>query len=1177
MKKQFTKLLAVIFVLLLSSWNLIAQDVTFNGFTSSWTNATANAGLENECTLTTEGTTSKSTGYVSCSASPSYMVVTLTRATSTVISRVDIEVLANNTTTGKYGLCAFSANNTTFTNGATFLLPSNAAPITTSTYSYTAPTGAKYYKAGRTATGTVLGGATNTAGGATVRFYSIKVWLASSCTPGTAYNVGGTASILLGNSTNVTLDGSTSGINYQLYKGGIAEGSAVAGTGSALSWSVSPTATSTYTIKSVGDATTCESTMTGNAVITVTSSSPIINLTSTAGTNAQTPSVNTAITAITYSLAGGTATTAAVTWTGTADAATPPTGITVNFTFPTLTISGTPSVVGNYGYTATTDGTPAAVATGSINVSVYASGDYVSIATGNWDTPATWKKWTGSSFTSPAPEYPNLATSNVYVDGGFTVTVNTSSRSVKNLYIQNGSTLKSNSLVNTPVYTKVYGTLVQVDAGCTMGSTSSSLGDAANSLSIDYFGTGSNPTLTITGEGVMNLCRLRTNTAGTTVIIDKDLSLNYHGTKNYGNAAAFYAATGDANILTINAGKTLSFAPWACLMPSASSHTSGTLAQTININGTLTFMPGNAAPDTVAVSRIGWRPSNYLSCAITGKAYVINVGSTGTLNATEFYPNGTKADNTMGAGDVTTVSVASGGVINVSKIADLRNASQTITGEGTVNLLSGSEIKVGSASGLNAPILTTAVNYDPSTIYNFAGTVAQVTGSALPASVTNLTISNTAGVTLSQATAVGGTLTVNAGALLKTGGSVFTNNGIAAVNGTFQIDEGGWATGNDFVYGAASTLAFNNTSGLYGISSDAKYWPFAGGPKNVTVGTGGITLNAWRSVDGLFQTSGGVTIPGGEKLTINGQLQMNSGGYISSNSPEYGAASSLIYNAGAGGYTTGLEWPTLNAPFNVEIKNATPVTLSGTRTVAGTLTLTSGNAILGANDLTVGTAISGGSATSYIVTEGAGKITLPTTSSVATLIPIGASATSYDPVSVTPTTGTNFAAKVYTTLSGSPVYGVRYNTKEWNITPDVSSSTLIALTPSVINESIASPVIGHYVGIAYVNSSATMINGGTTYTGTFDTFSPFVTGANIDVTNLSIGSNSDISVYTVNKLLYVNGLKTGDIVNVYSVNGQKVAQRIASTNTLSTPLQKGAYVINVKTADEVKTIKTCVK
>ena len=202
---------------------------------------------------------------------------------------------------------------------------------------------------------------------------------------------------------------------------------------------------------------------------------------------------------------------------------------------------------------------------------------------------------------------------------------------------------------------------------------------------------------------------------------------------------------------------------------------------------------------------------------------------------------------------------------------------------------------------------------------------------------------------------------------------------------------------------------------------------------------------------------------------------------------------------------------------------------------------------------------------------------MPTASSVATLIPIGASATSYDPVSVTPTTGTNFAAKVYSTLSGSAVYGVRYNPKEWNITPEVSSSTVIALTPSVLNESIASPVIGHYVSSAYINSSATMINAGTTYTGTFDTFSPFVTGANIDVTSLSIGSNSDISVYTVDKLLYVNGLNTGDIVNVYSVNGQKVAQRIATTNTLSTPLQKGAYVIIIKTAGNVKTIKTIVE
>ncbi|MFZ4725142.1 MAG: InlB B-repeat-containing protein [Paludibacter sp.] len=201
-----------------------------------------------------------------------------------------------------------------------------------------------------------------------------------------------------------------------------------------------------------------------------------------------------------------------------------------------------------------------------------------------------------------------------------------------------------------------------------------------------------------------------------------------------------------------------------------------------------------------------------------------------------------------------------------------------------------------------------------------------------------------------------GNVNVVSGCGLRTNNYVLTVNGTANINGTFQIDEGGWATGTaDFVYGSASTLLFNNTGGSYGVASDARYWPYTNGPKNVTVqGVGGITLNAWRSVDGLFQTAAGVTVPGGQKLTINGQLQINSGGYISTNSPEYGAASSLIYNNGIGGYTSSLEWPASNAPFNVEIKNSTPVTLSTSRSIAGTLTLTSGSLNNSSNGLTLG-------------------------------------------------------------------------------------------------------------------------------------------------------------------------------------------------------------------------------
>ena len=40
------------------------------------------------------------------------------------------------------------------------------------------------------------------------------------------------------------------------------------------------------------------------------------------------------------------------------------------------------------------------------------------------------------------------------------------------------------------------------------------------------------------------------------------------------------------------------------------------------------------------------------------------------------------------------------------------------------------------------------------------------------------------------------------------------------VNGTFQINQGGFATGTNFVYGASSTLVFNNSAGSFGVNGD---------------------------------------------------------------------------------------------------------------------------------------------------------------------------------------------------------------------------------------------------------------------------------------------------------------------------------------------------------------------
>ena len=773
MEKSFTKSIVVILILITNVLNVKTQDLTFNGFTSSWSSPQVlNSAAENQCNLSTVsgGTFSSSTGYISASASPSYFLVSLPNATSSVISRVDIEVLANNATAGKYGLCAFSSNNTTYTNGASFLLPVNTG--STSTYSYTAPTGAKYFQFGRTATNATLGGASNPSGGATVRCYSVKVWIASSCTSGTVYNVGGTTSILSGNSTNITLDGSTLGVNYQLYKGGVAEGLAIAGTGSAISWSVSPASTSTYTVKTVGNSTTCETIMTGNAIVTVTSNSPIINLTSAVGTNNQTPTVNNAITIITYSLYGGTATTAEVAWTGTANENTPPNGITVNFTYPTLTISGTPSSIGNYAFTATTDGSPAAQGTGTINVSRYTLNDYVSVASGNWSVLANWKQWNGSTLIN-ASAIPNASTANVYIANGTEVNVETSARNVNNLTVE--GTLTSSGSYASLMYLNIYGDLI-VNTGGFIGDVNNTSGDGYDGISLSIYGSNSK----ITGNGgSIYLGRLRTNLAGQILTIDHDMTVIYYGSTNQGgHTVSIYPNGVDNTTITINPGKTLILTPWSVLGTSTSSNGAGAYNFTVNVNGTLDLKdlpaPNVQSPSTVRSMIYGGTSS--------GKTFTLNIGSTGIINVPQLYLNGTVSGGGTPTGSTSAVNIANGGVINVSQILDLRVASQTITGTGTINILAGCEVKVANTAGINGHLPNATVNSDAAAKYSFFGSAPQVSGSMF-ANANTVTVNNTAGLTISENSnidnltiATGAALNVAAGKQL-TLGTAFANNG----------------------------------------------------------------------------------------------------------------------------------------------------------------------------------------------------------------------------------------------------------------------------------------------------------------------------------------------------------------------------------------------------------------
>ena len=405
--------------------------------------------------------------------------------------------------------------------------------------------------------------------------------------------------------------------------------------------------------------------------------------------------------------------------------------------------------------------------------SAYAVGTYKSnVITGNWLTPGTWVKWDGVAWQT-STDYPNSTTADVYISGGNTVTYDPSAattatsstanaKSCNNLFIDSNSTLKSTGLVNSVKWLNVYGNTVSVESGSILGNTLT--GNNADGICINV----QSNNLTITGGGTISISRIITNIATTNLIIDANVTLNYHGSGNAGNAAGFYIVGGDNNTLTVNAGKTLTFAPWSCLLYTSGSHsTTSNFSQNINLYGTMTFVDGDLSG---TLTNNGWAGhNNYFSMNVNGTATsTLNVYNGGTLNVSEFYPNGTNNLNTPGAGNVVTINVANGGKINVSKIADFRNTNQTVTGGGEFNLLSGATMKIGATTGISAssaagPIQTTTRGFNVGATYSYEGTSAQVTGDGLPSSVSGLTINNSAGVTLSRNTDIIGKLTLTAG------------------------------------------------------------------------------------------------------------------------------------------------------------------------------------------------------------------------------------------------------------------------------------------------------------------------------------------------------------------------------------------------------------------------------
>jgi hypothetical protein len=157
-----------------------------------------------------------------------------------------------------------------------------------------------------------------------------------------------------------------------------------------------------------------------------------------------------------------------------------------------------------------------------------------------------------------------------------------------------------------------------------------------------------------------------------------------------------------------------------------------------------------------------------------------------------------------------TVSLASelriAGALTVSN-GTLNCGANIVSGTGSFTVAPGATLGAGSPSGVTASgatgnIQTAIRNFDPGANYSYIGGSTQNTGNGLPATVNDLTINNSAGVSLSSGIAVNGSLILTAGTFTLGANTLTVMNPIDGTPTNLNAD----ATSSITIAGSASGI-----------------------------------------------------------------------------------------------------------------------------------------------------------------------------------------------------------------------------------------------------------------------------------------------------------------------------------------------------------------------------------
>jgi hypothetical protein len=453
-----------------------------------------------------------------------------------------------------------------------------------------------------------------------------------------------------------------------------------------------------------------------------------------------------------------------------------------------------------------------------------ASGDYRSVASGNWGTLATWERFNGTAWVTPTAGEgtPASGSGTITIRNGNTVTV-AANVTVDQVIVEAGGqvTISSNF---TMTIANGAGTDMSVSGTVLTNSTGGSGGFTINAGASLVFNTGGTLNYNVNGDVIPTA----TWSTGSTCLVTGIV-----GTACTGLNQAFSNLTWNCTAQTVAVG-----------LGNANQTIGGNLdIQTTN-TGSLIYLnaAGGGAARTLTLAGNFNLSAGTFNLSLTGCTRVINFNVAGnfTMSGGTFTRAGSGTHTVTFNKSGTQVYTKSGGTIASVPINFTVNSGSTFDmgnsilngSTGTFTLSSGAGIITSNSGGLASTGATGSIQvggtrtFNAAANYTYNGTSAQVTGTGVTGA-NNLTIDNSAGITLSNIlTTVTGTLLINTGKLL----TIETGKRLT-VSGTFTNNAGiGGLVIKSDASGSGSLLENNGVSATVESYISGGKWHFISAP-----------------------------------------------------------------------------------------------------------------------------------------------------------------------------------------------------------------------------------------------------------------------------------------------------------------------------------------------------------